>query len=1106
MITAEQLDAFSEIVSGARDEFNLAYQNDGAHCEACAEQIDNLAFAAEMAEIQGLDRICSEVSRSITDLNDKDQLLKLVNWTNQVLAFIRKPDSPELAQQLVQCLPDDTQAECLQLLAVKPTAQASVMEAEPCDESQLFTTLNPDAPPDSLQALLIQELQQMKQELRKVLDELFGASYDDALQVLKERYGRIVQRLADTAQAVELAGLQQLCTHVLNNTTLITFQWLSKNRGQGYLVFQQWPTLVLDYLAEPNNDEHCMAVINHFELSGWPHPIDETESRALLELLLETGTVADFGSQEDHTLQASPEHMQLNLAEDLNADLFDAFLHDAPGQAAELSACMAALQGKQQDAAIIQQAQRITHTMKGAANIVGFAAIANMAHVLEDIFESLRKPGNLVNHELKPLLQSSADCMEAMVDYLQGKDELPTDRFDLYQQLVHFRNKPSKPQASNDPQMQPPQVPPPTALAPIESDIETNTHEQPIEQEESPQIQANQVETVRVPVSVISSLFQLAEEITIALGSTHEQTQRILKQLDESNQQDKRVQEQRFELENVVDVRSAAHRQRLLQQPHDQQSDAHSTAEFDSLEMDQYDEIYDVAHALIESVVDARELNRGVAEQVQCLDALLLQQTRLNKDLQRLVKHTRMVPVQSLVPRLQRCVRHAARITGKLIQFDISGTDTEINEDILEKLIDPIMHLLRNAVDHGIEDAQQRVHNNKSSEGAVQLSFGQDGQNIFVRCDDDGAGIDAEKVRNKAIAMGIINAQETLNDNQIRQLILKSGFSTKDSASQVSGRGVGMDAVYKRIRDLGGQLHILARDTAGTRVEIQVPLQLVASNSLLVKIQHQIFAIPTRQLDQILPPQGADATQVGEQAALTYNDHIYLTHHLREILGVGPALETKTCPILLTKNHSELTALYVDAVIANQDLVIKATGNYVKQVPGIAGVSILGDGQLVPVLDLPALLERNRPLLHSHDYDATSDGENQYDENSILIVDDSLSVRKSLIQLVNDAGYPCDSARDGLEAWEKIQQHKPAIILVDMEMPRMNGIELTHRIRSHAATQNIPVLMITSRSMQKHRNAAERAGVSEYFTKPFTETDLLTHIHCHLQQHSEQGL
>lgn len=961
-----------------------------------------------------------------------------------------------------------------------------------------------------MQQLLIDEVSQLGQQLGKILDEIFATNISDALDTLIQRYDSALQRLVDTAQIAELTGLEQLCLHIKKNIHLLTIDWLNTNRSQSHIVLRQWPDLVRRYLSEPGNDEICLLLINHLELAGWPDPINEKEARKLLEELISSGVIDDPDKATQETIWvADIKDMDLRLPDNLDRSLLDAFLHDAPTQASQLSMCMASLTGDQNDQEIISQSQRLTHTMKGAANIVGIKGIATIAHIMEDVFEQLQAQTRLMDDNLNILLQSAADCIEAMVDFLQGKDIEPEDRFDIYSELIFILNGSSdriedtinevqdKPFSENTKNTD-------TDVAPQIPDQDSNsaiTVDEAVTVNNAIELTTNQVETVRVPLPVISSLFQLAEEITIALGSTQEQTQRIFNQLKLIQEQDQRIQEQRFELENVVDVRAAASRQRTIKQSLVEQPENNS--EFDSLEMDQYDEIYDVAHALIESVSDSREMSRDVEEQILSLDSLLLQQSRLNKDLQRLVKNTRMVSVHSLLPRLQRCIRHASRITGKLVDFSVSGSETEINEDILDKLVDPVMHLLRNAVDHGIESPEIRANRNKSPEGKINLAFSQDGQHILIRCDDDGSGIDENKIVEKAIQKGLIGASDILNQTQIHQLLFTPGFSTKDTSTQVSGRGIGMDAAYKSIRNLSGQLTLSTKKSGGTRFEIKVPLQLVASHALLIQICNQWFAVPTRQLNQILPPEGSQLTYIGDQPAIEHEGELFPARHLGQMLG----MQTKTVPnqwskqpILLTQSNHDSIAICVDKVIANQDLVIKSTGDYVKNLPGISGVSILGDGRVIPVLDLDSLMEHEHPLITTHDF-SDSPETILSTQSRILIVDDSLSVRKSLTQMVGDAGYQSETARDGLDAWEKISKNPPTVVLVDMEMPRMNGIELTNRMRNHDISRDIPVLMITSRSTQKHRNVAEKAGVTEYFTKPFSESDLLHHIDGYLKQH-----
>ncbi|MCG8536821.1 MAG: hypothetical protein MI808_17155, partial [Pseudomonadales bacterium] len=277
MMTADQRDAFTEILCGAREEFSQAFQQDSDHSEACSEQMENLSFAAELAELKGLDLICGEISRNVTDFTDKNQLQILMEWSDHLLAFIRDPENGQLAQNLVQYVPEESRNDCIQSLLPVATEVSA-------------TNDNP-------QVQLVNELEPLRVKLGKIIDQIFGATFDSALEVLKERYTDTVHCLQETAKLLNLHGVVELCDHVLVNLNFIDFKWISTNRSQGYLVFQQWPGLMLTYLSDPTNDENCLALINHFELQGWPHPLDDTGARNVLESLLSSGFMESYFGQ-----------------------------------------------------------------------------------------------------------------------------------------------------------------------------------------------------------------------------------------------------------------------------------------------------------------------------------------------------------------------------------------------------------------------------------------------------------------------------------------------------------------------------------------------------------------------------------------------------------------------------------------------------------------------------------------------------------------------------------------------------------------------------------------------------------------------------------------
>jgi len=426
--------------------------------------------------------------------------------------------------------------------------------------------------------------------------------------------------------------------------------------------------------------------------------------------------------------------------------------------------------------------------------------------------------------------------------------------------------------------------------------------------------------------------------------------------------------------------------------------------------------------------------------------------------------------------------------------------------DVLNKLADPLMHMLRNAVDHSIESSESRFDLGKSTKGRIHLSFKQEGNNVVVDCTDDGQGLNYDRIRETAIERGLITDQENPDHQALARMILHSGFSTSDRVTHVSGRGVGMDVVHNTIQSLNGTMEVGDSADGGTLISMRLPITLLTSHCLLAGISgNLVYAIPTISLTQILSPGTGEIGRVGDHITYQLGKDVYMVHRLVSLLGMPDDGKTdiKDATILLVQTIDGVVAVAVDQVVSSYDLVIKNLGVYIKSVRGVTGVSILGNGNVIAVLDLPTLLQ-------ARDNTAVSQGAglNQklaVDEiklPSVLIVDDSLSVRNSLSQLMSDGGYRVVTARDGLEAINVIDKEKPDIVLTDLEMPRMNGLELVSYIRNTEHITGMPIVMITSRTQAKHRQQAELAGVNRYITKPFTEDEVLASIDEHLSQNS----
>jgi chemosensory pili system protein ChpA (sensor histidine kinase/response regulator) len=542
------------------------------------------------------------------------------------------------------------------------------------------------------------------------------------------------------------------------------------------------------------------------------------------------------------------------------------------------------------------------------------------------------------------------------------------------------------------------------------------------------------------------------------------------------------------ELEHLIEIQGVASQERSTVDIED----------FDPLEMDQFNELHTCSHRLLEVATDARVISDGVNGQLSELKDLLVVQERLQQDNYELVLQTRMIPVQSVVPRLHRAIRQASRVTNKNIKLHIIGSETLIDREILNDLVDPLMHLIRNAVDHGIESNERRAIIGKPETGNITLEFARHGNRIIVICQDDGAGLDLVKIRATAEKKNLITTDQALSDFDLQRLILSPGFTTRESATQVSGRGIGMDAVNLQVLKMKGEVIIDSQFGNGCRVELALPATLSSVRALLVSSGDQTFAISNRSLEQILYPGAGKLQQIGNNLAYQQDDKLYSAERFGNLISHSDVdtenSEGSLSALLFKTETSEIKAILVEQVVDSRELVVKNMGQYIPEIPGIAGATILGDGSVTPVLDIPDLLRASTGQVvvqNQHRSDLANKDKNL---PNALVIDDSLSARRSAAQLLGDMGLSVTTAIDGVDAIDKLEEKIPDVVLVDLEMPRMNGLEFTSHLRNRADTKELPVIMITSRATAKHRQLAENTGVNVYLNKPFSEDELMGHV------------
>jgi chemosensory pili system protein ChpA (sensor histidine kinase/response regulator) len=534
------------------------------------------------------------------------------------------------------------------------------------------------------------------------------------------------------------------------------------------------------------------------------------------------------------------------------------------------------------------------------------------------------------------------------------------------------------------------------------------------------------------------------------------------------------------ELEKLIDVKDFSRRQ------------AHNDVRFDALEMDQYNELHSAVRQLVENATDAREMGHALVDHLSNLDEMLISQEDLNRDTQDTVLHTRMVGVKSVFARLQRAVRQTCRATAKQVELHLSGGETPMDSDALIRIVDPLMHLLRNAIDHGIEDAETRLRNGKAATGNVYLDFQREGNDVVINCRDDGAGLNYDAIRHAAEERDLIGPGVSLD--ALKQLILRANFSTRAQTSQVSGRGIGLDAVHNSVLTLGGTMTVESESGQGCNFEIRLPFNLISSHALLVRAGQNVVALASRGVKQIVHASDGEMRRFGDKTVFQIGADVYPATTLEAVIGDNEERRDgdrrSSRPVVLAHTDEGVTAVSVESVIGSRDLVVKSLGKLLPKFRGVVGATILGDGHVAAVIDLPDILS-NRDA--GADFDSAIATDLPTDSNSgfVLVVDDSLSARRALAQFMQDSGYRVRTARDGLEATRLLEDARPVLVLADLEMPRMNGIELTVHLRTTPKTADVPVIMITSRSTSKHREQAQSAGVNAYFTKPYSETKLI---------------
>ncbi len=776
-------------------------------------------------------------------------------------------------------------------------------------------------------------------------------------------------------------------------------------------------------------------------------------------------------------------------ADDFDADILEIFLEEAGELIEEMDEAIHAWESDWNDRNPPDTMKRALHTLKGGARLAGLKNLGELAH------------------DYETFLMVSSD---------------PASRPDYFQTLLTYQDQvlngvrgvrarlDGQPAPAPVPVPRPAPIAPPPVTAPVTETVaqlpavtevvkavdegdDLDEHFMAPAANRGPVVtqsgkRQGPQEMIKVSADLLEELVNLAGETSISRGRLEQQISDLSGAVDEVDGTLRRLHEQLRRLDIETEAQVLFRQEKMA-----------SHEQFDPLEMDRYSQLQQITRSLMESASDLVDLKTTLTEKIRDTETLLLQQSRINSALQEGLMRSRMVPFSRLVPRLRRIVRQVSGELGKHVNFELDNVEGEMDRSVLERMVAPLEHMLRNAVDHGIEAPADRIAAGKPETGRILLGLAREGGDILLRLADDGRGINLSRVRAKAIERGLMTADSQLSDHEVMQFILQAGFSTAENVTHISGRGVGMDVVAAEIKQLGGAIVIDSKMGVGTQFTVRLPFTVSVNRALMVQLNTETYAIPLNTIEGIVrvSPFELEHYYSHPDARFEYAGENYQVRHLATMLDhdVQPRLEGQVLPlpVILVRTAQHTMALQVDGLQGSREIVVKSLGPQFAAVQGLSGATVMGDGSVVVILDPHALVRREVALsnLPAPVRELPAEVAPEPAHKTIMVVDDSVTVRKVMSRFLEREGYNVVTAKDGVDALQLLQEDIPDLMLLDIEMPRMDGFEVAKNVRSTSRLRHLPIIMITSRTGDKHRQHALSIGVNEYLGKPYQEDVLL---------------
>ena len=757
----------------------------------------------------------------------------------------------------------------------------------------------------------------------------------------------------------------------------------------------------------------------------------------------------------------------LDSKDQLDHDLLPVFQEEGAELMPALGSALRQWVARPGEAAHRAQILRLLHTLKGSGRLTGAFRLGELAHRMESGIEQLALEGTR-SSQIEPFL--------TRFDQLQSIFEGLGQGVNLIQQGQILRS------AGQDV--------PQNASVPTDAINTVSEAQRPLP--------AMLTGLIRVRASVVERLVDEAGEVSVYRSRAETHLSQMTSALGDLSQTLDRLALQLRELELQADMRIQSRNTATTE----------VAEQFDPLEFDRFTRLQEIARMMAEAVGDVSTVRRNVQTALYASQQDLEQQSRQLRELQRDLLRMRLVDFDVIADRLYSVVRQTAKELGKQVTLDLEGGNIELDRSVLERMAPSFEHLLRNALVHGIEPAQDRQALGKPVTGAIKVSVSQEGNDVAIHFSDDGRGLSMQGIRDRAQGLGLINQDQILDREATTRLLFMPGFTTATQVTELAGRGIGLDVVLSEVNALGGRIETQSEEGQGTRFKLVLPLTTAVTQVLMFRAGAARFGIPAglvetviRVLPKMLESAYADGQLITEQG------------HGVPFYGSGPLLQikqdpadpkAKTHPVLILRSAGQGLALHVDEVLGNREVVVKNMGPQLSRLPGLAGITVLPSGETTLIYNPIALakvygdaVRKTQAMGPQSDTTASASQETQ--APLILVVDDALTVRRVIQRLLLREGYRVALANDGVHALQVLEQQRPLMVLSDIEMPRMDGFELARSIRSRPEYADLPIVMITSRIAQKHRDHAMSLGVNHYLGKPYSESELLGLIRDQVQ-------